>query len=141
MLACQVNNIIAFSEHPGEIIDEFKKICVLKGVEEPKCHLGGDVQTLNELWQKQGATPGLSAQTYVKNTTEKFQKMLKTNFKSEQIPMAEGEHPEPNDSKFCTLLQHAQFRALVGSANWCITLGRFDMAFATQSLAHFNMAP
>jgi hypothetical protein len=67
--------------------------------------------------------------------------MLKTNFKTEDTPMAEGDHPELDESDFCTPLQHAQFRALVGSANWCITLGRFDIAFATQSLARFNMAP
>ena len=55
--------------------------------------------------------------------------------------MAKGDHPELDHSKFCTPLQHAQFRALVGSANWCIAPGRFDMAFSTQSLARFNMVP
>jgi len=30
---------------------------------------------------------------------------------------------------------------MVGSANWVVTLGRFDIAFALQSLAHFSMAP
>ncbi len=91
---------------------------MLKGVQEPKYYLGGDVQTLNEHWQKQGATLGLSAQTYIENITEKFQTMLKTNFKTEDTPMAEGDHPELDESDFCTPLQHAQFRALVGSANW-----------------------
>ena len=141
MLACYVDDIIAFLERPREIIVEFRKTCVLKGVEEPKYYLGGDVQTLNEHWQKQGATMGLLAKTYVENITEQFQMMLKTNFKTEDTPMAEGDHPELDESNFCTPLQHAQFRALVGSANWCITLGRFDIAFATQSLAHFNMVP
>ena len=63
------------------------------------------------------------------------------NLKTEHTPMAKGDHPGLDDSNFCTPLQHAQFGALVGSANWCITLGRFDIAFATQSLARFNMAP
>ena len=112
MLACYVDDIIAFSEHPGEIIDEFRKTCMLKGVEEPKYYLGGDVQTLNEHWQKQGTTLGLLAKTYIKNIMKKFQTMLKTNFKSEDTPMAEGDHPELDESDFCTPLQHAQFRAL-----------------------------
>ena len=94
MLACYVDDVIAFSERPNEIIDEIKKTYMLKGIGEPKYYLGGDVVTLNEHWQKQGATLGLSAQTYIKNTLEKFEKMLKTNFKTEQTPMAEGDHPE-----------------------------------------------
>ena len=107
MIACYVDDVTAFSEHPHEIIDEFKKTCMLKGTGEPKCYPGGDVLTPNEHWQKQGTTLGLSAQTYVKNTTEKFERMLKTNFKTEDHLMSEGDHPELDDSKFCTLLQHA----------------------------------
>ena len=141
MLACHVDDVIAFLECPMEIIDEIKKTCMPKGIGEPKSHLGGDVLTLNEHWQKQGATLRLSAKTHVKSTVEKFERVLKTNFKTEQTPMAEGDHPELDDSDFCTPLQHAQFRALIGSANWCITLGSFDTVFATQLLAHFDMAP
>ncbi len=55
--------------------------------------------------------------------------------------MAQGDHPEMDDSEFCTPEQHSHFHALVGSANWYITLGRFDIAYATQSLACFAMAP
>ena len=104
MLACYVDDIIAFSEHPHQIIDEFKKTYMLKGIGEPKYYLGGDVVTLNEHWQKQGATMGFSAQTYIKNITEKFEKMLQTNFWTEQTPMAQGDHPELDDSNFCTSL-------------------------------------
>ncbi len=114
---------------------------MLKGVGEPEYYLGGDVQVLNEHWQKQGITTGLSAQTYIRNAVEKFETMLKTNLKSEHTPMAKSDHPEMDDSDFCTPLQHSHFRALIGSANWCVTLGRFDIAFATQSLSCFSMAP
>ena len=141
MLACYVDDLIAFGKKPDKIIEEFKKIYMLKGVGQPEYYLGGDVQVLNEHWQKQGVSTGLSAQTYIKNSVEKVEKMLKTNLKSEQTPMIESDHPELDESELCTPLQHSHFRALVGSANWCITLGRFDIAFAIQSLARFNMAP
>ena len=141
MLACYMDDLITFGKKPLEIINEFKKTYMLKGIGEPECYLGGDVQMLNEHWQKQGAATGLSASTYIKNTIDKFERMLKNNFKTEQTPMAEGDHPEMDDSKFCSPQQHSHFRALIGSANWCITLGRFDIAFATQSLMGFCMAP
>lgn len=35
----------------------------------------------------------------------------------------------------------SKFRALVGSANWIIILGRFDMMYATTTMARFNMQP
>ena len=55
--------------------------------------------------------------------------------------MSTGDHPELDDSPLCTPEQASKYRSLVGSANWIITLGRFDIAFAVQSLARFSMAP
>ncbi len=37
--------------------------------------------------------------------------------------------------------QASLYRALIGSANWVITLGHFDVNYATNSLARFSMAP
>jgi hypothetical protein len=37
--------------------------------------------------------------------------------------------------------QSSLFHGFVGSANWMITLDRFDIAYATAALARFSMAP
>ena len=50
-------------------------------------------------------------------------------------------HPETDDSPLLDRKMISQFRALVGSANWVITLGRFDICYAVQALSRFNMVP
>ena len=55
--------------------------------------------------------------------------------------MSPKDHPELDDTPLYTLDQASRYRSLIGSANWIVTLGRFDIAFALQSLTRFNMAP
>jgi hypothetical protein len=33
----------------------------------------------------------------------------------------------------------AIYRDLIGSANWAMTLGRFNIQYATQMMSHFSM--
>ena len=37
--------------------------------------------------------------------------------------------------------QSSIYKSLLGSANWIITLGRFDIAYATNTLSRYSMAP
>jgi len=55
--------------------------------------------------------------------------------------MLEGYHPELDDSPLLSNIDAAKYRAILGSAGWCVTLGRFDVAYATNTLARFAMAP
>ena len=63
------------------------------------------------------------------------------SFASYSTPMSETSHPELDDSPILSPERHAKFRSLVGCANWFITLGRFDIAYATNSYSRFNMQP
>ena len=62
-------------------------------------------------------------------------------FRTSSTPMAEADHPELDDSPLCTEKEATLYRSMIGSANWAVTLGRFDITFALQSLARFGMAP
>ena len=142
MIATYVDDLLVFSKDPMSIINELKKTYVLKGVGEPEYYLGGNVVGyINEHWDKLGINTALSAETYIKNSVERFEKLLGREFKSEYIPMAEQDHPELDDSALCSPDDASKFRSLIGSANWIITLGRFDIAYAVQSLARFGMIP
>jgi hypothetical protein len=33
------------------------------------------------------------------------------------------------------------YKSLLGSANWIVTLGRFDIAYAVNTLSRYTMAP
>ena len=50
-------------------------------------------------------------------------------------------HPETDDTPLLDEEHASKYRGLIGSANWIITLGRFDIAYATMALARFSMAP
>ena len=49
--------------------------------------------------------------------------------------MAESLHPEVDDSPFLDEGGHHKFRSMIGSANWLITLGRFDIAYSVNSFS------
>ena len=55
--------------------------------------------------------------------------------------MEDKYHPEFEDSSFCDGEKASIFRSIIGSLNCIITLGRFDVQKATNSLSRFNMAP
>ena len=55
--------------------------------------------------------------------------------------MTENLHPEMDDSPFLDAKDHHRFRIMIGCANWLITLGRCDIAYAVNSLSKHNMVP
>ena len=82
-----------------------------------------------------------SAQTYIKNVIPKFEALFGHSLNATKTPMAEECHPETDDSPLCSPDDGAKFRSIIGCANWMITLGRFDIHYATMSLRRFIMAP
>src|SRR5210317_302932 len=50
-------------------------------------------------------------------------------------------HPETDDTKLLGREDMTRYRALLGSANWIVTLGRFDIVYTTSTMARFSMAP
>ena len=71
----------------------------------------------------------------------KFESLLKKEMGKVKTPMAEGYHPELDDSPLLSTGEASVFRSIIGSCNWMITLGRFDIAYATSVLSRYNMAP
>ena len=102
--------------------------------------MGGDVETLDEHWTIANVNMAFSAKTYIKNVIPKFESLFGETFKTVRTPMAEDYHPEMEDSPFLSNDDAARFRSVIGSLNWVITLGRFDVNYATSALSRFNMA-
>ena len=67
--------------------------------------------------------------------------MIGKEFAKFDTPMSEASHPELDDSPLLDDLDHSKFRSIVGSANWLVTLGRFDIAYAVNSLSRFSAKP
>lgn len=141
-IATYVDDLLVMSRDPIKIIDQLKKEYILKGVGTPEYYLGGDIEDISEHWSKQGISTGLSAKTYIENVVKKLEQMMDSRpFPKAKSPMMEDAHPELDESPLLDPDRASKYRALIGSANWVVTLGRFDDAYATNTLARFSMAP
>ena len=50
-------------------------------------------------------------------------------------------HPEIDESPLLEDDMASKYHSVIGSLNWIITLGRFDVHYATNTLSRFSMAP
>ncbi len=67
MIATFVDDILIWSMKPMRIIEALKHYYELKGVGVPEYYLGGNVEQLDEHWNKLGVTLCFSSRTYVTN--------------------------------------------------------------------------
>jgi hypothetical protein len=140
-IATYVDDVLSFSKDPLAVLKEFEKDYVMKGVGKPQYYLGGNIEELSTDWNQQGIKVALSARTYIKNVVTKFEKIMVTTFGTYNAPMDPSYHPECDESEILDPKQHSLYRGLIGSANWMVTLGRFDIAYAVNTLARHSMQP
>ena len=55
--------------------------------------------------------------------------------------MANGDHPEEDDSEILNDTYHCKYQMFIGILVWIITIGRFDVTFDTSSLSQFVACP
>ena len=141
-IARYVDDVIIFSRDPMKMIKQLQEIYTMKGVGSPEYYLGGDVLELGEEWHHEGISNALTAETYIKNVVPKLEKMVgKTISHRWKTPFSEDYHAELDETEFCSIEEGSKYRSLIGSANWVVTLGRYDIAFATATLARYCMPP
>jgi hypothetical protein len=141
-VATYVDDILAYSRQPMAIIESIKRDYILKGIGMPEYYLGGNVDEIQESrYVNEGIVTALSARTYIENVVEKLEDLCATNFGKFKTPMSALYHPEMDESPLLDELHTSMYRALVGSANWIITLGRFDVAYASNTMARFCQKP
>ena len=140
-IANYVDDVISFSKDPMAVIEELRKDYLLKGVGEPEYYLGGNVDPLDDTWKTDNVSLALSARTYLKNVIERFEATFGNELKLQKIPMSDQYHPETDETPLLDLRGAALYHELIRSANWAVTLGRFDIQYATQTLSRYSMAP
>jgi hypothetical protein len=115
-----------FSEDPPSIVKILgEKYPVKAG--SANLYLGGDVIHSN-------GSMFLTAKTYIKNVCSKIESLCEMSLKHFDSPMATDDHPEIDDTTLLDDKTHSIYRLLIGSAQWTITLGRFDIMYAVAAL-------
>ena len=111
----------------------------LKGVGSPEYYLGGDVKIKykGEIIEYLET----SAKTYIKRVTDKIESLMEWKLKHYTSPEDPDYHPEVDETPFLVGEDVAKYRMLVGSLNWLITLGRYDVHHSCVTLARYMMIP
>ena len=106
-----------------KVIKELKRDYILKGIGQPEYYLGGNVIELDDVWNKAGIYFALSAKTYIENVVKKFKTLMRCDFRKHKSPIDANYHPEKDTSPTFNAQDHSIYHALIGLANWMITLG------------------
>ena len=107
----------------------------LKGVEEPKYHLGGD------FFRDKDGTFCYGAQTYVKRLVKNYEMIFGETPQDFHSPMDKDDHPEMDTSPLCGPDDTSKFQSMIGALQWTISLCRLDVAEAVMSMSRFRHAP
>ena len=83
----------------------------------------------------------MSAEKYTTDLLKKLEDMFEGSLRKRNSPMQSEYHPELDTSEYLGEEAHAKYRMLVGSAQWAISLGRFDIAYAVSTLARYSALP
>ena len=137
-VAVYSDDLLVFSKQALSILRGLESLFPLKGVGKPEFYLGGDVTTL---CTANGYSNAFSAKTYIKNVCDKIERLFDVTLRNYGSPLEGGYHPELDTSELLTGSDVSKYRMLIGSANWAVTLGRFDIHFAVSTMGRYSAAP
>ena len=79
---------------------------------------------------------------YIERMEDTYKSLFDTNPSHKvQSPLEKGDHPELDDSPLLDADGIAKYQSLIGTLQWCISLGRFDIATAVMTMSGFCVAP
>ena len=79
--------------------------------------------------------------TYIKTLFNKIKKLFDIKLKNYISPMEIGDHPDMDESELLDQEQIAQYKMLIGSVQWVVTLGQYYVQYATNIMARFAQHP
>ena len=95
-------------------------------------HLGAD------FFRDSECTLCMAPQKYIEILTASYEKMSGEKPSAKMYsPLGRGDHPELDDSELLDANGIQQYQSLIGSMQWAISLGRFDIATAVMSMSSF----
>ena len=132
-----VDDLMMISKNPQEFFDSLvnKYKYILKGVGPPSYHLGGD------FGRDPDGTLYWGAQRYIEKLMFNYERMFGCLPNKYNSPLNPNDSPELDTSELLDEMGIKMFQSMIGALQWCVTLGRFDIAVAVMSLSSFRAAP
>ena len=141
-VAKYIDDILIMSRNPKSILESLQKPkgpYDFKGVGSPEYYLGGDIRIYYE--GDSIVELSLSSKTYVKRICDKIKGLMGWKLKGYMNPMDPNFHAEIDDSNYLEGDDISIYRMMVGSLNWLVTLGRYDIHHTVCTLARHMMMP
>ena len=136
-IAVYVDDLLIVSKDPKIIIDnltiehKFK----LKGTGPISFHLGCD------FFRDADGVLCYAPRKYIEKTLDNFERLFGKKPKHYSSPLEKGDHPELDTSPLLDFDDIKIYQSLIGSLQWTIQIGRFDIATAVMTMSRFRAAP
>ena len=137
-VAVYVDDIAMALKNPAEFVDQLssKYDLKFKGTGPISFHLGSD------FIRDENGVLCMMPKKFIEKVISSYERMFgekpSTKYHS---PMEKGDHPELDQSELLDQQGIQQFQSLIGSLQWAVSIGRFDIATAVMSLSSFRAAP
>jgi hypothetical protein len=107
----------------------------LKGTGPITFHLGCD------FFRDADGTLCYAPAKYIKKCLDNYERLFGEKPKKASSPLIKGDHPELDSSELLDLDGIKIFQSLIGSLQWAIQIGRFDVGTAVMTMSRFRAAP
>ncbi len=136
-IAVYVDDLLVASRNPQAILDTFMETYkfLLKGSGPLTFHLGCDYYRDCEGVLCQ------SPKKYIVRIAQSFSRMFGKEPRHYSSPLEKNDHPELDDSDLLDAEGIKQYQSLIGSLQWAVSLGRYDIAVHVMTLSRFRVAP
>jgi Reverse transcriptase (RNA-dependent DNA polymerase) len=136
-IAVYVDDLAIAMKNPKEFTDvlENKHKFKLKGTGPIAFHLGMDFPRDDD------GTLCISLTKYIEKLIKNYGKSVGMKPKEFASPLEKGDHPELDTLELCTTEQVAQYQSVIGSLQWIVTIGRFDIHTAVMTMSGFRVTP
>ena len=119
----------------ADLYRTYDKTSILKGVGPPEYDLGGI------FGQDPDGTLLWAAQSYVEKMLKSYERLFGSQPKKYSAPLDKDDSPELDQTDLMDDEQRTIYQSLIGALQWCVTLGRFDIAAAVMTMSSFRVAP
>ena len=138
-LAVYVDDLLIASKNPQKIIDSLlakPHAFKLKGTGPVSYHLG------NDFFRDEDGTLCVGPRKYIERMANQFEHLFGHEPKRNVLsPLEKNDHPELDETELLDEDGIRKYQSLIGTMQWCITLGRFDIATAVMTMSGFRVAP
>ena len=78
---------------------------------------------------------------YIEKTIANYEREFGKKPKEHKSPLPKNDHPELDDSELLDIDKTKLYQSLIGSLQWAIQIGRFDVSVAVMTMSRFRAAP